>query len=148
MKIKLKNLKINERLSEETMCFSATVYVDGKRAFEAANRGHGGPNEYRGDYDAAAAYAATLPPYTSEIGSLPYDLDMMIDDLIEATRFESALKRDLKRVVFVENGEYFLTKVAATPDMIAAVVKRYPTATILTTMPLADAVALCKGMGL
>lgn len=148
MKIELKNLKINERLSEETVCFSATVYVDGKRAFEACNRGHGGANEYHGDCGAAAAYAATLPPYTSPVGSLPYDLDMLIGDLIEAAQFERALKRDLKRVVFVDNGKYFLTKADATPDMIAAVVKRYPTATILNTMPFADAVALCKGVGL
>lgn len=148
MKIELKNLKINERLSEETTCFSATVYVDGKRAFEASNRGHGGANEYHGGYEAAAAYAATLPPYTSEVGSLPYDLDMLIDDLIEKHRFESALKRDLKRVAFIDGGKYFLTKALATPDMIAAVIKRYPSATILNTMPLADAVALCKGIGL
>ena len=148
MKIELKNLKINERLSEETTCFSATVYVDGKRAFEAANRGHGGCNEYHGDTSAAAAYAATLPPYTGAVGSIPYDLDMLIDDLINAERFERALKRDLKRVAFVVDGSYFTTKLAATPDMIAAVIKRYPTATILNTMPTADAVALCRSLGL
>ena len=145
MKIELKNLKINERLSEETTCFSATVYVDGKRAFETGNRGHGGCNEYHGDTSAAAAYAATLPPYE---GRLPYDLDMLIDDLIEAERFERALKRDLKRVAFVDGGKYYVTKVAATPDMIAAVIKRYPTATILNTMPIADAIALCRSIGL
>jgi hypothetical protein len=148
MKIELKNLKINERLSEETTCFSATVYVDGKRAFEAGNRGHGGCNEYYGDTSAAQAYAATLPPYASVVGSIPYDLDMLIDDLIEKERFERALKRDLKRVTFVVDGSYFTTKAAATPDMIAAVVKRYPTATILNTLPLADAVALCRSIGL
>jgi hypothetical protein len=145
MKIELKNLKINTRLSEETTCFSATVYINGKRAFEAGNRGHGGCNEYHGDISAAKAYAATLPPYE---GRLPYDLDMLIDDLIAAAEYERALKRDLKRVAFIVDGSYFTTKVPATPDMIAAVVKRYPTATILNTMPLADAVALCKGIGL
>jgi hypothetical protein len=148
MKIELKNLKINERLSEETTCFSATVYVNGKRAFEAGNRGHGGCNEYKGAYEAAAAYAATLPPYTGVVGSIPYDLDMLIDDLIEAERFERALKHDLKRVAFVDGGKYYVTKAAATPDMIAAVVGRYPTATILNTMPIADAVALCRSIGL
>lgn len=148
MKIELKNLKINERLSEETTCFSATVYVDGKRAFEAGNRGHGGCNEYHGDYEAAAAYAATRPPYTSAVGSIPYDLDMLIDDLIEAERYQRALKRDLKRVVFIDAGKYFVTKGAPTPDVIAAVAKRYPSATILNTMPLADAVALCRSVGL
>jgi hypothetical protein len=47
MNIELKNLKINTRLSEETNCFSATIYVDGKRVGEVVNRGQGGPNEYR-----------------------------------------------------------------------------------------------------
>ena len=79
---------------------------------------------------------------------MPYDLDMLIDDLITAAEYERALKRDLKRVAFIVDGSYFTTKVPATPDMIAAVVKRYPTATILNTIPLADAVALCRSIGL
>lgn len=46
MKIELKNVKINARLSEETTCFSATLYVNGEKAGEVTNRGHGGPNMY------------------------------------------------------------------------------------------------------
>jgi len=44
--IELKNLSHNVTFSEETHCFSASVYINGKRMFSASNRGCGGPNEY------------------------------------------------------------------------------------------------------
>ncbi len=44
--ITLKNLKVAEFASEETVCFQATVYVDGKRFCIASNEGHGGPDRY------------------------------------------------------------------------------------------------------
>ena len=158
MKIELKNLKINERMSEETTCFSATVYVDGKRAFEACNRGHGGPNEYHGDYEAAQKYAASLPPYVMKeegetceemtIRSLPYDLDMLIDDLINDAQYEKLIKRDLKYVAIVKDCKYYTTKAPNTPEMVAAVQKKYPTATILNTMPMTEVVSLLKSLGI
>ena len=46
MKIEIKNIKHSEFASEETHCFEATVYVDGKREFIASNDGHGGPDNY------------------------------------------------------------------------------------------------------
>lgn len=46
MDIQIKNVKFSEFASEETHCFEATVYVDGKREFIASNEGHGGPNNY------------------------------------------------------------------------------------------------------
>lgn len=47
MKIELKNIKVMNSLSEETVCFSASIYVDGKKAGQASNRGHGGNTDYR-----------------------------------------------------------------------------------------------------
>ena len=44
--IEIKNLKLNTHFSQETHCFTATVYIDGKRAFSAENEGRGGPNNY------------------------------------------------------------------------------------------------------
>lgn len=44
MKLQLKNVKIFESLSEETLCYSATVYVDGTRTVEVSNHGNGGPD--------------------------------------------------------------------------------------------------------
>jgi len=46
MKVELKNFKYAEFASHETHCYSATVYVDGKRAFLASNEGHGGADHY------------------------------------------------------------------------------------------------------
>jgi len=42
----LKNLKVCEWASEETTCFTATLYVDGKRVGNCSNDGHGGCNRY------------------------------------------------------------------------------------------------------
>ncbi len=42
----LKNLKVCEWASEETTCFTATLYVDGKRVGECSNDGHGGADRY------------------------------------------------------------------------------------------------------
>lgn len=43
MKLELRNVHFSERMSDETNCFSATVYVNGKRVGEVENRGCGGP---------------------------------------------------------------------------------------------------------
>lgn len=42
--ITVKNLKYAAFASEETHCFEATVYVDGKKFCRTSNEGHGGPN--------------------------------------------------------------------------------------------------------
>ena len=44
MKIELKNFKYAAFASEETLCFTASVYVDGVRTFMASNSGHGESN--------------------------------------------------------------------------------------------------------
>jgi hypothetical protein len=45
-KITVKNLKHAEFASQETHCYEATVYVDGKRFCKASNEGHGGGDIY------------------------------------------------------------------------------------------------------
>jgi hypothetical protein len=44
--MELKNLSHNATFSEETHCFRASVYINGKRMFAVSNRGCGGANEY------------------------------------------------------------------------------------------------------
>jgi hypothetical protein len=43
-RIALKSVSINHANSEETWCFSATLYVDGRKAGIVRNHGHGGPD--------------------------------------------------------------------------------------------------------
>lgn len=45
MKLELKNVKIHPDMSEETNCFSATLWVDGKRAASCRNDGRGGSTD-------------------------------------------------------------------------------------------------------
>ena len=42
MKLELKNIKVCKWASEETHCYQAVVYVNGKPAIEVSNEGHGG----------------------------------------------------------------------------------------------------------
>lgn len=45
MKLELKNVKIHPDMSEETTCFSTTLWVDGKRAASCRNDGRGGSTD-------------------------------------------------------------------------------------------------------
>ena len=42
MKLELKSIKYTEWMSEETLCFTANLWVDGKVFAEVSNQGHGG----------------------------------------------------------------------------------------------------------
>ena len=46
-KIQLKALRVHKQLSEETLCFEATLYVGKTKVGFVSNRGQGGANEYR-----------------------------------------------------------------------------------------------------
>jgi hypothetical protein len=46
MKIELKNFKFYDKLSEETLCFTANIWVNGTKCGSAENRGYGGCASY------------------------------------------------------------------------------------------------------
>jgi len=46
MNITLHNPKINDKMSEETLCFTADLKLDGEIVGEVLNRGNGGCNIY------------------------------------------------------------------------------------------------------
>jgi len=91
MTLTLKNVKELKELSQETVCFSASIYWNGKRVAEVSNRGHGGPNEYHWFDRAAEAevweYARdTIKDYDFE------QLDIVVGDLV----YEAEVKKKLK----------------------------------------------------
>lgn len=83
MKLEIKNVRVQEKLSDETLCFSATLYVDGKRAATVSNRGCGGCHNYHWlDYknvgQKVEEWAKQQP--------LEFDfdhLDQIVDDLLK-----------------------------------------------------------------
>lgn len=118
MKIELKKITVHQRLSEETRCFSADVYIDGKKAGEATNRGHGGCNDYHpfALQQRLNEHAKTLPKRTVELGNGPFtfqpDADTIVDELVD----EWAAAKDLRkltadRLVWVAaDGKLYSTK--------------------------------------
>ena len=92
MKLELKNVKINEAFSEETLMFKADLFVDGKKVGYASNDGRGGCtsyNAYENQREAlgkAEAYALTLPSTITEFGGKDYEfkssLESWIDDAV------------------------------------------------------------------
>ncbi len=107
MKVQLKNVKINEDFSEETTCFVADVFINGKKAAYAKNDGHGGSTfyyayeEYRDLVRTTERFFTSLPPivkHDEQFGILKYkqSLEDVIDDLLEEHLKKQGEKKMLK----------------------------------------------------
>jgi hypothetical protein len=69
-KLELRKIKYVERMSEETNCFVADVYMDGQRIGSMQNDGHGGPNQW------SLANVVAVKDYPL--------MDRWVDDTLEA----------------------------------------------------------------
>lgn len=91
MKIELRKIKHYPSLSEETNCFTADIFVNGKRAGYAKNSGHGEEthvshfSETRDLFKSAEAFCKLLPPYSTPglTNPIPMDLALFVDNLLE-----------------------------------------------------------------
>lgn len=135
MKIELKRISYNARLSQETPAFAADVWIDGKKRGTAENDGHGGstlihPFDLEREIE---AYAKTLPPIEVKgCGPLQPTADIVLGDLLYAFLAQRDLKRRLARkTVFVRDGKLYETKADAPPN-----------ATVLNRLPFEEAFAL------
>ena len=124
MKIEIKNLKVAEFLSEETLAYSATIYVDGIRAFDASNQGQGGPDRYYQfgtitESEVDAWVKANNVPIKFRDQELEYDLELLVGDLIARQQAEKKLKKLLKtKLVEHANGELYTYKATPSPESI------------------------------
>lgn len=119
MKIELRNITHNERLSEETNAYAADLWVDGRRIGQVSNHGHGGCDDFHGDeaaYRAADDWCkANLPPFVTdysrmgmspdEVASLeaqagaapmPQDIEMHCASLLQRWLEEREVKKTLR----------------------------------------------------
>ena len=150
MKVELKGLQIVERMSEETMCFTANVYVDGKKAGHAENRGTGGSTDVRIAPPELAKkveeYGKTLvpPEYKGFTSGTEWLVDQLVDavaqkrhDAKEARRIAKYDAREKARYaaegmgcVRFRNGEAYhwagVKKTATVESVKAALEKKYP----------------------
>ncbi|MDA4845921.1 hypothetical protein [Hoeflea poritis] len=116
-KIELKAVELIVRASEETPCYAAKVYVDGKHFANVENSGHGGGDNVHppksGEWaefhqklqDLEARIAETYPPHSFEAGDETLRLEESLEGLCHALvwewHFRRLLKRKLKSKVLV-----------------------------------------------
>lgn len=121
MKIQLKNIKHAQFASEETNCYEATVYFQGKKVGSVGNDGHGGcDREARSDKALWAdmeAFIGTLPPQDCKFGDKTYSMKQTLESICGDLLTEHLLTKDLKRllknrVVYVQDGRLYQTKCA------------------------------------
>ena len=142
-RITIGSLKVAEFASEETTCFSATVYLDGKAFARASNEGRGGNTNFeplgrKGWNDPAfqkmlkeaEAFASSFPPEVTEYDdpqdpsqkmTIPYSLEYLVNGLVEDTRFQkrmaSAYRRTAKRRVLFLKPDGKVYQTAVIPDL-------------------------------
>jgi len=139
--IQLKNVKIAWHMSEGTTAFTATLYIDGKKAADVKNEGRGGDNHPRfldrevekefhefckslppRDYgmDADGAFNETYPMnYDSVIGDL-------LTEWIENDDWKKACRKGLVFRLKNDNGDqYRTTKGKYSPELASAIRERY-----------------------
>ena len=163
MNIEIRNIKYAAHASQEPHCFSADVYVDGKKAGTARNEGRGGathilPDALREKLD---VYGASLPRIVSTIAddkdptgffSFPQSGETLIDELLSEFFLEREVKRIMaRRVLFTVAGKpgLFQTKPARAEQVRRwladpALATTLKADKVLNLLPLREAVALFK----
>jgi hypothetical protein len=129
MRIELKSVRYNEKLSDETRCFSASIYIDGSNVGEARNTGTGGATDVMpwALADQLNAYAATLPPdtYTHNgiTHSYPRNAESVIDEAFEQWHRHKEQRqfatRLSTRLISVRGGQVYESK-RVTPAQLVA----------------------------
>jgi len=108
MKIKLKSITHFSELSQETHCYAASLYIDGKKVGRVSNSGRGGADDFDGDWkvyeEIDAWVAANMEGTQWDDGVLPANLEGLCCELVNDHLAEKELKKLLKnRVLYVQD---------------------------------------------
>ena len=154
-KIELKNLKHSDFASQETYCFEASVYIDGKKAGTVSNQGCGGCHSYHPNtlYQLLKAEADKLPPHewrlNEEVLTIQPDADTIISELVTEALTAKDLKSGMRRrILFVgDDGSVFETQAMnavalATQLNRTDLFEKLKTKTILNLLPFPEALSI------
>lgn len=170
-KIELKNIKYAEFASEETFCFDATVWLDGKRFCTVSNQGHGGGDMQHplkgGNYADLRLELDKLNKLIAETfpervftnakdgfdGHYTEDLESICSGLVTQWLIGRDLKSAMRRKWIFQktpDGSLFECKrqKGQKPEtMLDVIRKKNPEAQLLNAMPETDALALWSAQG-
>ena len=154
--IELKNIKHSAFASQETFCYEASVYFNGKRVGTARNDGHGGADyqyiEDKQGWDSMQKYIDSLLIEHDEVLDFKYkpDIEGICSDLVNKWLMLKDLKKLLKKkaVISISAGQLMEIGYKGTKKPDAALFsharKQHPGGTLLNELPITDALALYK----
>ena len=105
MKIELKNVKVNQAFSEETTCFIADLFVNGKKVAHAKNYGRGGCTDYypyegqRELLKQAELFCKELPKKPIDFGDKVHEFDQSLESVIDDLLFEKEKAKEEKKII-------------------------------------------------
>ena len=150
MKLELKNLKHLASNSEETHCYTATLYVDGKPFAYVSNSGRGEQDRF----DRHEKFTGDFYPRLKEVsqwcaGSKPVEIfhGLEIEHNIEAWCCEEVnrllaikeCKKRLRKVFFQEGSQLFTLNVAYRDELLPEIKKKWHDAIVLNALPFDEA---------
>lgn len=154
MKIELKALKYSDFASQETHCFQANIYIDGKMRGWAANDGRGGmtniqPNDLWAEIK---QHTDKIPPTVYKYGdqemSIEASPDSYIDELVTLALHEKDLKRAMKsKILFTQENQVFETKKLTAAQLAASLAnaqlkEKLNADQVLNLLPIGEALKL------
>jgi len=148
MKLELKNISYYERGSEETPCYDATVYINGKKAIDVSNNGQGGCDRQYPIEPFTYKDIEKVNNYLAEKSGDDFEpLDTWCQRELFINQDKKLLKRTMKKniMVFVNkediaNGRYYLFKIQNNVMSLMAYIKdKYPQSIILNDMSFDEA---------
>lgn len=162
MNLEMKAIKFSEWGSEETYCYQANVYLDGKPFAMVSNDGRGGcdreysHNKFKGDYRATMKkiddYFKSLP--NTDVGkykNVPEGFEQTFErwchDQVCTYLYRKDLKKALKKnkVVKRKNDEGKMSLYDYGINVLSDAIKhRWPEAVILNDLPEDEALAIWR----
>jgi hypothetical protein len=97
MKIELKRISFSERNSEETNCFAADLYIDGKKVGYANNSGQGGCTDYHGNTPEDNKIIAEAEKYCKTLPKWGDNFDNSLEDVINNLLSDYLLEKEAKK---------------------------------------------------
>jgi len=151
-RITLKNVKHAEFASEETHCYSASLYFDGKRIGTVSNQGHGGCDDERREdkprWLEMLDYVKTLPKNNWALQGTPLEIEQCLEgvccDLVNHFLARRDFKREAsKNAVVIMGGKIMLIgykNTAPNQKLFTEILSEDPKAEILNLLPEAEAI--------
>jgi len=150
MNITLKSVKHSEVQSRDSHCFTATLYIDGKKVFGVMDDGWGGEMDTfavkGGVKDVGNKYAEIDAVLGKEKCKAPYEdmdncLEFVVGHLVNEFLGDREIKKNLRKITYMVGDEMYEVKAKPTAENIARVKAAKwwnPTNVLLNGMPIED----------